>query len=801
MGDWRTGPRARCQPLRFYCTSVVGGWAFGSLSGRKHLCLPGFHGNGPSRRPGIQLRGGVHHSDRRAQCSARRQYLLLDEYPADQRGDRHRIQQADRPRDRAVILNFTTGPGALLSRLAVTGFNPPFGYPNAGTNTAVTVAVNQRLNPLTVSTSSVTMYGYLGNTNVAGTISLAADGKSLTFTPSAALQDETLYEWTVTGIQDQEGNGAGQNGSFTTGLTAYHASPTITAVNPPNGSQNIAINVIPGFLVIEPVDILSVSNNSITLMAGNAAVAGTVTLQPDLQTILFQPAGLLSPGTTYTATVTGIADIEGNVIAPFTSSFTTSTAVTPDTTPPTVLTSNPADGSTNVPTNSPVVLTFSKNIDPLSANLATVSITLQPNGNQIAGAYSVDNSTANGTITFTPSPASPFPPSGVISVYVNGVQDYSGNAAAGFGFSFGTAAGADSIPPTVTSVTPPNLSTGVGQSSPITLTFSKSLDPTTLTATSLALFEGNILFNLNNGYRNYINYSQDGTSVTLGPLQLPGSTTVTVVATHDITDLAQSAGSPAALDAMVTLACHDLSLRRFLALIRSRFRPLIAASQESSHSTRLPKHVLHSLRMLGDDRQQHPGGRVRARPALFPVAQRGRRETELRRELSLTQPHFRPNLTHVNLRHMHQRDADVVVLAVGPRDGLLQSFDDARADGRPLLRDARRLLHHPLRFRLRNHSRLLFPRSIPSHQDRHQTLHGATFRPAQVRLLVLRIGCQQEHRQAFAVVVVDHSRTAPLALSGQRPPDLSHPAGLRDHLTRLGVRSDEGYQFGALGIG
>ncbi len=51
--------------------------------------------------------------------------------------------------------------------------------------------------------------------------------------------------------------------------------------------------------------------------------------------------------------------------------------------------------------------------------------------------------------------------------------------------------------------------------------------------------------------------------------------------------------------------------------------------------TRPPQYILHRLWMLGDDCQQHAGGRVGARTALLPVSERGWRETELCSELRL----------------------------------------------------------------------------------------------------------------------------------------------------------------------
>ena len=108
-------------------------------------------------------------------------------------------------------------------------------------------------------------------------------------------------------------------------------------------------------------------------------------------------------------------------------------------------------------------------------------------------------------------------------------------------------------------------------------------------------------------------------------------------------------------------------------------------------SPRLPQDVLHRFGVLRDHRQQHAGGRVRVRPALLPVSQRRRRQAEPGRELRLAESHLPPDLANIHLRHVDQRYANVIVLSLGPRDRLLQSLDNALADGLALSR-ARRLL-------------------------------------------------------------------------------------------------------------
>jgi hypothetical protein len=99
-----------------------------------------------------------------------------------------------------------------------------------------------------------------------------------------------------------------------------------------------------------------------------------------------------------------------------------------DITPPTVAAVSPTSGTTNVPTNALITVTFSENVD--SASVTNTAFSLSPG---VTGTISVSGATA----VFTPAPS--LPPSTVVTGTISNVKDRSGNVmAAPFSFSFTT---------------------------------------------------------------------------------------------------------------------------------------------------------------------------------------------------------------------------------------------------------------------------------------------------------------------------------------------------------------------------
>src|SRR5205814_1968429 len=128
------------------------------------------------------------------------------------------------------------------------------------------------------------------------------------------------------------------------------------------------------------MDSLALTPVTFTLKQGTTAVAGTVTYAG--VTATFNPVSTLAPNAVYTATMTtGARDLAGNALATgFSWSFTT--GVTPDTTPPIVSATVPANAATGVAINQKIAATFSEAMDPLT--ITPVTFTLKQGTTDVA---------------------------------------------------------------------------------------------------------------------------------------------------------------------------------------------------------------------------------------------------------------------------------------------------------------------------------------------------------------------------------------------------------------------------------
>jgi hypothetical protein len=123
----------------------------------------------------------------------------------------------------------------------------------------------------------------------------------------------------------------------------------------------------------------------------------------------------------------GVTDLAGNALATdATASFTT--VAPPDTTPPTVTSFNPANGSTNVATNVSVLVTFSEALTASSVNSSTVQLM---DGSTAVAVTVLYNAT---TFVATLVPTSGLANSRTYTIVVRGggggVKDLAGNALA-----------------------------------------------------------------------------------------------------------------------------------------------------------------------------------------------------------------------------------------------------------------------------------------------------------------------------------------------------------------------------------
>jgi hypothetical protein len=245
------------------------------------------------------------------------------------------------------------------------------------------------------------------------------------------------------------------------------------------------------------MDPLTITTATFTLMQGTTPVPGTVNFAG--VTAVFSPTSNLAYDTLYTATIaTGAEDLAGNaLVTDYVWTFTTGAA--PDTTPPTVTFTDPAQAAINVPLNKKIAATFSEAMDPLT--ITTVTFTLEQADAPLSKAVSFTPgqkaTPVSGTVAYTGVTAVFSPTASLASntlytaTITTGVADLSGNALAGnYAWTFTTDDTADATAPTVSFTDPAGDATGVAVNKKIAVTFSETMDPATVTAATFTLEQG-----------------------------------------------------------------------------------------------------------------------------------------------------------------------------------------------------------------------------------------------------------------------------------------------------------------------
>jgi hypothetical protein len=146
---------------------------------------------------------------------------------------------------------------------------------------------------------------------------------------------------------------------------------------------------------------------------------------------------------------------------------------------PTVIAVSPADGTTNVDPGTSVLVSFSEPMN--AASLTSSSVRLASGGTAVQSTATVAQDGRSVTIT----PSAPLPVNTTVTVTVDATAtDRNNNTlATAFSSTFRTAT-PDGTAPRVVSIDPPNNATGVGTTTPVTVTFSEAIDPATVTSAS-----------------------------------------------------------------------------------------------------------------------------------------------------------------------------------------------------------------------------------------------------------------------------------------------------------------------------
>lgn len=270
-------------------------------------------------------------------------------------------------------------------------------------------------------------------------------------------------------------------------------APTVTATVPLARTPmvtGVAINSAVTATFSKAMDATTLNspaaNFTVACPAGTP-ITGTVAYVAASRTATFSHAANFPANVICTATIsTGAKDTTGIALAAaFVWQFTT--AATPDTTRPTVTLTVPADLATNVPTNTLVTATFSEDMNPTTISGTSFTLVNTTLGTPVAG--NVSYSVAGRMATFTPTTPATLPNSTLFTATVTTVAaDLAGNTlAVNKVWTFTTGAAPDTIPPTVTLVSPLDLATGVCTNKTVNATFSEAMDATTITTLTFSL--------------------------------------------------------------------------------------------------------------------------------------------------------------------------------------------------------------------------------------------------------------------------------------------------------------------------
>ncbi|MFT3711340.1 MAG: Ig-like domain-containing protein [Archangium sp.] len=256
------------------------------------------------------------------------------------------------------------------------------------------------------------------------------------------------------------GGGGGTTGGGGGGM-ADTTPPEVQRATPTDLSMNVSVDTPIEIVFSEPMDTQSViflTSPTITF-ASQTWIAGNTVLT-------LTPNAPLQFARNYGFTITG-RDVAGNSMMMYPFSFTTQSM--PDMTPPSLIDSQPATGAMNVATTTGLVLTFN---EPMNTN--SVQVSLSPSATLGTPSW------ANNNTELSIAPAAALTAMTMYQVNVSGT-DVAGNALGSSGrVTFTTAAPPDTTPPTLVMSTPTPDAGGVVNTTNLSLTFSESMNTSSL---------------------------------------------------------------------------------------------------------------------------------------------------------------------------------------------------------------------------------------------------------------------------------------------------------------------------------
>jgi methionine-rich copper-binding protein CopC len=276
---------------------------------------------------------------------------------------------------------------------------------------------------------------------------LKNDNKTVTLATGTSMSGFN-FDVTVHNVSDMTGNKIGEAGAtkpFTGSGTPDVTAPSVVSHTPLSDATNIVINatvVVTFSEAIKTATAQWVPGSPLTNARKAALGVGVgFTSAIDGAKLTLTPDAPLAYNQTYTVIVSG-TDAAGNAGGNTSWSFTTT--ANNDHTPPTVVSTSPANGATYVALDANLSITFSESIDSSRSNVELVP---DP------GAGVATWSNGGKTVTFNPNASLLTNQQYTLTIFPNGVYDWAGNGIVGLHtvtFTTGATLAAGSIAGTVT---------------------------------------------------------------------------------------------------------------------------------------------------------------------------------------------------------------------------------------------------------------------------------------------------------------------------------------------------------------
>jgi Bacterial Ig-like domain len=404
----------------------------------------------------------------------------------------------------------------------VVSVNPPNRASNVLPSATISATFSEQVRPETLTTSTFTLTDSDGQ-RVVGSVGPVRDHRTQPtsygayFRPSSPLEGGEIYTATLTsGIKDManlnvpifnKGNAltprtwsfmvTSSGSAAPPGQTgADRTPPTVLAVTPMDGANNVPPNAIIAARFSEPVIRSSVSTSSFQVKDNSGlTVPGVVvrpgsTLSAGITTASFDSPSAYEIGETYTVTITGnVRDIANNPLnPPHTWSFTVGDTTTPatgaDSNAPTVLSVIPGDGTSGVPLYSSIRAMFSEPVRKSTVSTSTFMLK-DSSGNAVPGTILLPTGASINQAGLDPS-SSLVVGQRYTAEITNGVKDITGNSLTPkkWSFTVGSSAGQAAGAARVLSTQPGDRTEDVPRNTHITAKLSKLIDPSTLSTST-----------------------------------------------------------------------------------------------------------------------------------------------------------------------------------------------------------------------------------------------------------------------------------------------------------------------------